>query len=215
MKILNLLPILCVSILSVGCVGFVGGECKYEKSLGIAKITKTKNRCIADFYPLQEPLREWNLKKNILGLEIECQDFEQNKTYPAVYNKIIKGSCIPFRLDVYKKTFLIASINRSSVCLNEDTLTPDFYNQKKLEDISSKYTLLSRFYKNTKLKYAIIQPSKYSEEYAFSLNIVESKKFQQLMLTKFNLFNLLRFDTKNRHSQCQDNEIEIIFNYNP
>ncbi len=194
----------------IGCVNPSGGECIYEESLGVAKVYKINAECYADFYPEQKAWREWNVKKPVKGTEIECGSFEEGE-YPAVYKKIIKGVCSPFRLVLYKKEVLKSFISRVRVCLDENGLKADKYDYEKLKKSVKYYNLLKEADKDAKLGYKIKLPRKYSDGYRFSLGIVTDKRFKEMIYKEFGLYNFKKLKDFDSDFTCKENQIEVSF----
>ncbi len=215
MNNLKHIPLYALILFFTGCAKYVGGKCTYEQTIGIAKISSKEDRCQVDFYPAQEPWREWNIKKPVKGIDIKCSDFQPNHKYPALYKKISSGTCTPFKLTLYKADELSLSINNSKICLDENDLKTDGYTQNQLKNISTKYTLLKQVQKDAKLGYSIILQPKYSNDYAFSLSLTESKKFKKLMLNSYNINTIKQLNISKIISTCRDNEIEIVFRIAP
>jgi len=73
-----------------GCSFKVGGDCKYQKTVGKALIKSIgKNRCIVDFNTMQ------NIEAQCIGAVVA------GEAYCAVYKKATHGSCTPYFLTVY------------------------------------------------------------------------------------------------------------------
>lgn len=95
---------LWISVLFLlGCAQQVGGPCTYKTLKGTA-LVKEKNEagCKVDFYPEQRVWAEWNVEKELMGVEAICMPgVSTGKKYAAVYKKCVKGTCTPYFLSVY------------------------------------------------------------------------------------------------------------------
>ena len=99
-----------------GCTNPVGGECKYgERTKGYATIKFIhQGECIVDFRPNNRILAEWSVEKRFKDMGAECYILGKigvGKTYPAIYEKEISGTCKPYKVIVYDKEFLKKSPN--------------------------------------------------------------------------------------------------------
>ncbi len=107
-----------ISILLLGgCSSKVGGECKYgERIVGNATIKSIdKGECIVDFRPSNRVWAEWSVKPRFKDMGALCYVNDRNigKTYMAIYEKELVGTCSPYRVIVYDEDFLKSHPNLS------------------------------------------------------------------------------------------------------
>ena len=102
-SILGLIAILFLG----GCEPQVGGECKYgERVEGSATIKSIDERgCIVDFRPADRVWAEWSVEPKFQDMGASCYVSNRvaGKTYMAIYEKELVGSCKPYRLIVYDR----------------------------------------------------------------------------------------------------------------
>jgi len=95
---------LWVSVLFLlGCAQQVGGPCTYKTVNGIALVKEKHGTiCKVNFYPEQHIWAEWEVEKELMGIEATCMTgVDTGKKYAAVYRKRVKGTCTPYFLSVY------------------------------------------------------------------------------------------------------------------
>ena len=97
-----------VSLFSLtSCTQPVGGECKYgERVEGSATIKSIDERgCIVDFRPADRVWAEWSVEPRFQDISASCyvNNRKAGKTYMAIYEKELLGSCKPYRLIVYDR----------------------------------------------------------------------------------------------------------------
>jgi len=212
MKFYSIVVITIFGLFGLGCSHYVGGECTYIKTIGTATlVTQEKGICKANFEPLQESWREWNIKPVIKDIEIECQNLTLHQTYPAIYTTLSKGVCTPAYLTIYRVEMLQDFINGSSICMDENNLQTDAATSKYFEDIIEKYTLLRQVDHNLKLSYSITMPPKYSSDYAFSLSLLKAKEFQKKVDEKYHFLDLWHNQEERKTFECKENELEVKF----
>ena len=90
-----------------GCTPPVGGECKYGGRIkGSATIKSIRQgECIVDFRPAGRVWAEWNVESEFQDMGALCYVSNRTvgKTYMAIYEKELAGSCKPYRLIVYDR----------------------------------------------------------------------------------------------------------------
>lgn len=111
----KMLQSICIAIISLfflyGCTQPVGEKCIYAEPIkGNATIKSIQEgECIVDFRPSGRVWAEWSVEKRFQDMGAECQILGKitvGRTYTAIYEKEIAGSCKPYRVIVYDKAFI-------------------------------------------------------------------------------------------------------------
>ena len=94
-----------------GCTQPVGRQCIYGKPLkGNGTIKSISHgECIVDFRPDNRVWAKWSVEKRFQDMGAWCWIMGKvgtGRTYRAIYQQEIEGSCNPYRVILYDKTFI-------------------------------------------------------------------------------------------------------------